>query len=295
MSQPPELGVIHDIGFRHYDGPRLGRAYLLRSLYAESLRGAFGLGRSAKSKIMPVLLLAFAVLPALIVALITALTDADELPLEYTSYTVDIGTLVVIFVASQGPVVVSRDLRYRVVSLYFSRPLSRTDYVLAKYAAMASALFVLMAAPLLVLYVGALLSKLSVWGETRGVLAGLAGALLFAVLLGGIGLLIASLTPKRGFGVAAIICSLIVLGLVGVTLQGISGDAGRDTLAGYFGAISPETLVDGVQVWALRASPNSPEGPPGNLGGLVFALIYLAEVAACYLLLQARYRRVSAS
>ena len=30
MSQPPETGVIHDIGFRHYDGPRLGRGYLLR-------------------------------------------------------------------------------------------------------------------------------------------------------------------------------------------------------------------------------------------------------------------------
>jgi ABC-2 type transport system permease protein len=50
MSQPPELGVIHDIGFRHYTGPRLGRGYLLRSLYVESLRGAYGLGRSAKSR-----------------------------------------------------------------------------------------------------------------------------------------------------------------------------------------------------------------------------------------------------
>ena len=26
----PETGVIHDIGFRHYTGARLGRAYLLR-------------------------------------------------------------------------------------------------------------------------------------------------------------------------------------------------------------------------------------------------------------------------
>ena len=50
-------GVIHDIGYRHYDGPRLGRGYLLRSLYVESLRGAYGLGRSAKSKVMPILLL----------------------------------------------------------------------------------------------------------------------------------------------------------------------------------------------------------------------------------------------
>ncbi len=79
-SQPPELGVIHDIGFRHYDGPRLGRGYLLRSLYVESLKGAFGLGRSAKSKVMPILLLVAITLPALIIALVAGLTSADKLP-----------------------------------------------------------------------------------------------------------------------------------------------------------------------------------------------------------------------
>ena len=37
--------VIHDIGFRHYDGPRLGRGWIVRSLLLETLRGVFGLGR----------------------------------------------------------------------------------------------------------------------------------------------------------------------------------------------------------------------------------------------------------
>jgi ABC-2 type transport system permease protein len=295
MSQPPELGVIHDIGFRHYDGPRLGRGYLLRSLYVESLRGAYGLGRSTKSKIMPILLLVVTTLPALIVALVAGLTNASDLPLKYTSYTVDIGTAVTIFVASQCPAAVSRDLRFRVMPLYFSRPLQRSDYVLAKYAAMTTALFILMAVPLLVLYAGALLSKLGVADQTGGVLAGLAGAVLFAALLSGIGLVVASITPRRGFGVAAIIAVLIVLGLVGATLQGISADTGHPKLAGYFGAISPTTLVDGVQVWLLGGTPNSREGPPGNLGGLVFLLLFLIEVAACYALLQLRYRRVSAT
>ena len=37
--------IIHDIGYRHYEGRRLGRGYVLRSLYVHNLRAAFGLGR----------------------------------------------------------------------------------------------------------------------------------------------------------------------------------------------------------------------------------------------------------
>ena len=69
-----------------------GRAYLLRSLYVESLKGAYGLSRSAKSKVMPVLLLVVMVLPALIIAFVAGLTNADELPLKYTSYAIDLAT-----------------------------------------------------------------------------------------------------------------------------------------------------------------------------------------------------------
>ena len=54
----------------------------------------------------------------------------------------------------------SRDLRFRVAALYFSRPLSRQQYVQAKYAGMAAALFLLMALPITLLLAGALLAEL---------------------------------------------------------------------------------------------------------------------------------------
>src|SRR6476469_1929878 len=103
MTQPPETGVIHDIGFRHYSGPRLGRGYLLRSLYVESLRGAYGLGRSAKSKVMPFLLLTVMTIPALIIAVVAAVTKSDKLPVEYTQYPNVLGLAIAIFVAAQAP------------------------------------------------------------------------------------------------------------------------------------------------------------------------------------------------
>ena len=295
MSQPAELGVVHDIGFRHYTGPRLGRGYLLRSLYVESLKGAYGLGRSSKSKVLPFLLLATMVLPAAIIAIVAGVTNRTDLPLQYTEYASDLTIVIAIFLASQSPASVSRDLRFRVMPLYFSRPLSRNDYVLAKYAALTSALFILIGVPLVVLYVGALLAKLSFWTQTKGVLGALIGAVLFSVLLAAIGLLVASITPKRGFGVAAVITVILVLALIAGVLQGITLDQNKDKLAGYLGAIDPFVLVDGVQVWLFGADPSSQAGPPGTLGGVVFALLVVAEVAVCYAGLLLRYRKVSAS
>ena len=295
MSQPSELGVIHDIGFRHYTGPRLGRGYLLRSLYAESLRGAYGLGRSGKSKVMPFLLLASMAVPALIIAVVAAVTKVNALPVAYTEYPMFLIVAINIFVAAQAPALVSRDLRFKVMPLYLSRPLSRSDYVLAKYGALASAVFILIAVPLVVLYAGALLAKLPFWDQTQGFLSSLVTAALLAAVLAGISLLIASVTPKRGFGVAAVITVLLLLAAVAAVLQELAQNNGREKLAGYVSAIDPSLLVDGVQVWLFDVDPSSVAGPPGTLGGIVFLLLTIAVVVGCYGLLLLRYRKVSAS
>jgi ABC-2 type transport system permease protein len=235
------------------------------------------------------------VIPALIIAVVAAVTKSDELPIEYTQYPNILGLAVAIFVAAQAPALVSRDLRFKVMPLYLSRPLGRNDYVLAKFGALVSALFILISVPLVVLYAGALLAKLPFWAQTRGVLAGLAGAVLYSLVLAVIGLLIASITPKRGFGVAAVITVLLLLGAVAAILQSIAIENNRDKLAGYLGAIDPSALVDGVQVWLFNAEPSSQAGPPGTLGGIVFLVLVVVEIAACYALLLLRYRKVSAS
>jgi ABC-2 type transport system permease protein len=292
---PQELGVIHDIGYRHYDGPRLGRGYLLRSLYLESLKGAYGLGRSARSKVMPGLILAIMVFPAAIIAVVASVTAEKELPISCAQYISALGIAIAVFVASQAPASVSRDLRFRVMPLYFSRPLSRNDYVLAKYAALTSAVFILILIPLLVLYVGALLAKMPFWVNTRGVLSAVAGALILAALLSAIGLLIASITPKRGFGVAAVIGVLLVLGLVSGILRTQASDSHRTTLAGYLSGIDPFSLVNVVEFRLLGAKFDDITAPPGTTGGLAFAVVIIAVIAACYSFLLLRYRKVSAS
>lgn len=287
-------GVIHDIGYRHYTGERRGRSYIRRSLFVDSLRGAYGLGRSARSKVMPMLLLAVMCLPASVIVAITAVIGADELVGDYPTYLLNLQIVIAIFVAAQAPVAVSRDLRFGVMSLYFSRPLERLDYVVGKYAAMASALFVLTAAPLVIMFAGALVVGLSISEQVPDFLRALAGAALLSLVLAGIGLVIAAVTPRRGLAVAAVVTVLVVASGVQVVLQQIAFAEEADTLAGYLGLLSPFTLVQGVQTSLLGVSSEMGP-PPGTAGTLTFALAAVLVVGACYAALLLRYRSVSVS
>ena len=284
-------GAIHDIGYRHYDGPRLGAAYIRRSLFIETLRGAYGLGRSARSKIMPFLLLGVMVLPAVVIGIITSYVGLSSLPVDYTGYVILLQLAVTIFLGSQSPAVMSRDLRFRVASLYFSRPLSRRQYVQAKLAGMAVALFVLMGLPVTLLLCGALLAELPLEDQLPDYGRAMTGVAIYSVVLAGLGLLVAAMTPRRGLGVAAVVGVLLVLSGMQLAVSGLALAFGNDTFYGYTGLISPYTLVDGVVSGVLGAESSIGQSPPGAVGTLVFVAVTVLLVVVCYAALVARYRR----
>ena len=180
-------GVIHDLGYRHYDGPRLGRGAIIRALYWHSLRSAFGIGRGAKAKIVPFLLFALMCLPAVVNAVALAQNHGQPMIVYYDTYTYRLRILVMlIFVAAQAPELVSRDLRSHVLPLYMSRPMRRLDYPLAKLAAFTAACLLVLEIPLIILYVGTIVSASggsAVWAQTRALIPGMGVALLWAVLL----------------------------------------------------------------------------------------------------------------
>ncbi|BCM68135.1 MULTISPECIES: hypothetical protein [Streptomyces] len=284
---------IHDIGYRGYDGPRLGRAYARRSLYSQSLRGAYGLGRSVKSKVLPMLLFAVMCVPAAIMVAVAVATKAHELPVSYTRYAIIMQAVISLYIASQAPQAVSRDLRFKTVPLYFSRPIETADYVRAKFAALASALFVLTAGPLLVMYAGALLSKMDFAHQTKEFAQGLVSVALLSLLFAGIGLVIAAFTPRRGFGIAAVIAVLTISYGAVSTLQAIASTQDSDSAIPWIGLFSPITLIDGVQSAFLGGSSAFPGGVgPSHGEGVVYVLVVLGLTAACYGLLNRRYQKV---
>ncbi|MEV6671154.1 ABC transporter permease subunit [Streptomyces sp. NPDC051162] len=288
----PAQDVIHNIGYRNYSGPRLGRAYARRSLFSQSLRGAYGLGRSAKSKVLPMILFGVMCLPAAIMVAVAVTTKASKLPVEYTRYAIILQAVIGLYLAAQAPQSVSRDLRFKSIPLYFSRPIERIDYVVAKFAAMASALFILTAAPLLILYVGALLAKLDFTAQTEGFVQGLVSVALLSLLFAGLGLVVAAVTPRRGFGVAAVIAVLTISYGAVSTVQGIALDRDNTQAISWMGLFSPITLIDGVQTAFLSATSAFPGGNgPGTGAGVVYAVVLLALIAGSFGLLLRRYRK----
>jgi ABC-2 type transport system permease protein len=185
----------------------------------------------------------------------------------------------------------SRDLRFRVAALYFSRPLSRQQYVQAKYAGMAAALFVLTGLPLTLLLAGALLAELPLGEQLPDYLRAMAGAALHALVLAGVGLVVAAMTPRRGLGVAAVVGVLLVLSGLQVTVRAMADEFGNDTFSGYTGLISPYTLVDGVVAGVLGAESSIGQGPPAVMEAAVFSAVVVLLVVGAYATLVARYRK----
>ncbi|MFF3943236.1 ABC transporter permease [Streptomyces sp. NPDC001902] len=292
-GRTPAADVIHDIGYRHYDGPRLGRGYARTSLYVQSLRSAYGLGRSAKSKVLPVILLAVMCVPAGIMVAVAIGTKATKLPIEYTQYAIIMQAVIGLYLAAQAPQAVSLDLRFKTTPLYFSRPIEAVDYVASKFAALTTALFILTATPLLIMYIGALLAKFDVSDQSAGFAKAMLAALLLSLLFAGIGLVIAALTPRRGFGVAAVI-AVFTLSYGAVTsVQGVASINGNADVIGWLGLFSPITLIDGAQTWWLGATSSFPEGagPKDAVVGTVYLLVLLAVIAGSFGLLMRRYRK----
>jgi ABC-2 type transport system permease protein len=291
VSAHPELaaGVIHDIGYRRYEGQRLGRVPAMRAVYVQTLRGLYGLGRPARAKVVPFLLFAITVAPGIVSGALTAV--APIAPIPYLHYPYYLQLAIVVFVAAQTPQVVTGDIRFRVLSLYFARPLERADYVWAELGAIATGLFLLMAAPLLAIYAAVLLAHThqasDVIDETGPLLLGLAGVALHAALLAGLGMVISALTRVRAFAVVGIVGVYLTTSAIAAIVGGVAH--GSDVGAA-FGVISPFSLIDGFQAWAFGRGAATPL-EPGHLGWLYAAVLAGALLLSAAFLLW-RYRRI---
>ncbi len=298
--------AIHDIGYRHYEGPRLGRAHVVRALYQYNLRGVFGLGRGARAKVLPFALVALMLLPAAGNIAVLSFVKRPEALIGYQAYVIFLQPVIAIFLAAQAPVIASRDLRFRTVPLYFSRPVRVRDFVLAKFAAFTTALLLLMAVPVTLLHLGFLSMRgsmidsgaedvPSLAGQTGHYLGALAGCLLFALVLASFALVVAAFTPRRGFGVAAVMAVYLISNVVVLIIQGVGISTGHYDLAGWANLFTPFGLVDGVQIRLLDADiATRGEGVPPAGSGPVFLLGCLAVIGGSLALLLRRFRKAGA-
>jgi len=247
-------GSIYDLGYRRYEGPRLGRAYAIRSLVIDSFRSSYGLGRGGRAKVAPIALGAIAILPAVIV--VGALTLAARMgiqreleqasPISYDGYFNSISAIIALFCAAQAPELFGRDQRHGVLALYFARALRRSDYALARLAGFDLALLALLLFPQLILFIGRVLLSTdiaaAVGEDLPKVPAILGQALIVAGLLGGLAMAVSAFTPRRAYATAGIIALFVVPGLVAsIVIQ-----LGSSAIGNWLVLLSSGTVLDGT-------------------------------------------------
>lgn len=283
-------GVIHDLGYRPYDGPRAGQGAIAWALFVSGYRNAFGLGRSGKSKVLPFLLLGLNLLPAVIVVGVMVSIHLDQLPIDYARYASTTQILLSIFVAAQAPVLFSRDLRHGTIALYLARPLPSAAYAVARWASLLAATLTFLLLPIALLYAGAVLGELDFTEQTSHALKAVLLAVLLALMLCGIGGLIASISLRRGFAVVATIAVLLLGNGVVTAVQGIAEEQGDQRVGQVAGLFTPYSLYRGG-MGALTDIPTITP-PHGGLVAAYFAVMVLMA-AACLAAIVVRYRRLA--
>lgn len=242
-EQPARYGEIYDRGYKHYDGPRLGRRHAFWSLVRYSMKRALGIKKSWTSKVVPILLYVAVALVVLIPLGIEAFIPSADI-LEYWDFFGFIFLIEGIFVATIAPEMLCGDRRENVLALYFSRAITRLDYLLAKLVAAAILTLTMSMVPPAIFWLGRQfladkpVSAIRDNADDLGriVICGV----MIAAYLGALGLMISSFTGRKSIAVAIIIVGFVISTSLAYALAAaIDGDVTR-----WFVLLSPVDMIE---------------------------------------------------
>jgi len=292
MAVAAPTGAVYDRGYRPYDGPRGGRMAAVLALYKASVRRAVGLRRSWRQKFLPLGLLAVVSIPAAVNVGIGYATRNS--PLEgfsfftYREY-VGVSSALLLFVAVCAPDVVCPDRRQRVLPVIFARPLTGTDYVLAKLGAIASLVFAFSILPQVLLFVGQMLVSghaLRYLGDNAAILWKVPVAVAaLAAYYAALSLAVSSLTARRVVAGASVFGLTIISSVVAGILHHADALGGRGPL---FNLLALPLLVRDLVFLGHINEKNPLSGVPG--AGALGLVAYGAVLAASVGVLLWRYR-----
>lgn len=273
-------GEVFDLGYQGYDGVRTGRWARRRAIWRDGIRISLGLGRSTGAKFASWLLIGLALVPIVVLVVISAflspaeeVTEDFELP-SYSSYyewaIVPLG----LFAAVVAPLLICPDRRDGVLSLYASRPITPTDYVASRWAAFLTVAVAAAWLPEAILFTWNALDASSPgsfltdnWDVVPRFLA--AGAVV-AIMLTTLSLFASTFTTRRAYAAVGILAALFVGSAIGGIAEGNFSGAVSDALSL---ASLPQALIDSVH-WIFGDLQDRPL--PGWVSALWLAGLSLA-------------------
>ncbi len=280
-------GAIYDRGYRHYEGIREGRPRMIKALVLAGIRRTLGLKRSWRTKVVPwgLLVIALAPVVAFVGIRVVAGDAVDEL-IGYAQYLRIVSLVLLLFAATAGPELLCPDRQSNVLALYFTRPLSRADYLLAKAAALLVVMGLIAVLPLIVLLVGNVLTAPAAMTYLGDHLADIPRILLAGCVLtiyySAISLAIASLTERRSIAVAVQLGAFLASGTVAGIVFFAAHFSGRRWVSLLALQQLPDRFVDWVFGEPLQQGSMAAEA--GFTGPVYLVAIVVVTSLACGLL-----------
>jgi ABC-2 type transport system permease protein len=201
---------ILDRGYRRFEGDRSGVVGAVRSVAWHTVRSILGLGRSARHKVFPVIVLVVAFVPAIAFLAISVLLGdfGDEVRPEYWEFFGFSFVATIVFVALVAPEAIVRDRRDGMFALYLSTPLSRPTYVLAKVIAVLGTMALIVLGPPMLWVFGYTFQSQGPGGlvDWVGVVGRIAVAgLVICTVYTALSLGVSSMTDRRAFASIAVV------------------------------------------------------------------------------------------
>jgi ABC-2 type transport system permease protein len=212
---------ILDRGYRKFDGKRSGVAGAVRSVAWHTTRSVLGLGRKARHKVFPVIVVVIAFLPALVFVGLTLLIGDEvfdgELTPDFWELPRNSLASIILFTGLVAPEALVRDRRDGMLSLYLSTPLTRPTYLLSKVISVGGVMSIIVVAPTTMYLLGLTFASAGPdgfvdWMDAFGriLLSGVAVSMIYAL----ISMAASSVTDRRAFASVAVV--MVMLGLLTV-------------------------------------------------------------------------------
>lgn len=222
-GDPKAGGVVFDIGYQRYAGPREGRRRARLAVYKDGFRKVLGLGRGPKAKLLPWACILILVGISIVMAAMVGFgqrtlgdVGAEMVPgtSHYFYYSIFGLNILFIFAALVAPRLLCPDRRNGTLHLYLVRPLTATDYVLARWAACLTVMVLVVWLPQFVLLAGRVLGHPEPltylddnWTDIPKFL--LSGAAI-AAMVTAVSMLASGLATRRGYASVLLIALFVI-------------------------------------------------------------------------------------
>lgn len=288
-TEQPGYGEVFDRGYKHYEGQRLGRGHAIWALTTYSMKRALGIKKGIGAKIIPILLYIGVLVPAIAMIAVRGFLP-QAMPINYAEYFTIIFVMVGIFVATIAPEMLCGDRQENVLPLYFSRAITRMDYLVSKILATAILTLTMSLAPVFILWLGYQLldeSPLTAMRDNLGDLGKIVIAgVLIAFYLGAIGLMISSFTGRKSVAVGVIVLGYLMSeSIANFVLYATDLEMVWKRVIVF---LSPSTTVTGLvgKMWNASMDPMTNQL---GLSAIVYGAVMVAIILICFAVMYVRY------